>query len=141
MLAIRETIHPGPANSQLNERTLEAQKVLVVDDSPTDLHLITGHLANNGYIAISASSGEEALTKVYVNRPDLILMDIVMPGMNGYETTRVLSKNPDTASIPVLIISSKGQDTDKIWGMRQGARDYLVKPIVENALIRKIRAL
>jgi twitching motility two-component system response regulator PilH len=120
---------------------LEARKVLVVDDSPTDLHLISGYLADNGYIATSASSGEEALIKVYVDRPDLILMDIVMPGMNGYETTRALCKNPDTASIPVMIISSKGQDTDKIWGMRQGARGYLVKPIVEETLIRKIRAL
>ena len=120
---------------------MEAEKVLVVDDSPTDLHLITGYLANNGYTAMSASSGEEALARARLDKPDLILMDIVMPGMNGYEATRALGKNPATASIPVMIISSKGQDTDKIWGMRQGARGYLVKPISEQILIRKIRAL
>jgi len=120
---------------------MEAEKVLVVDDSPTDLHLITSYLLNNGYMAMAASSGEEALSKAYLDKPDLILMDIVMPGMNGYETTRALRKHPDTASIPVMIISSKGQDTDKIWGMRQGAKGYLVKPIREKNLIQKIRAL
>lgn len=120
---------------------MESGKVLVVEDSPTDLHLITGYLNNNGYIALAAVSGEEALHKASLERPDLILMDIVMPGMNGYQATRELRRNPDTASIPVMIISSKGQDTDKIWGMRQGARDYLVKPITEQKLIEKIRAL
>lgn len=120
---------------------MEAQKVLVVDDSPTDLHLITGYLKNNGYTPMAATSGEEALVRANMDRPDLILMDIVMPGMNGYEVTRALRKNPDTSAIPIVMISSKGQDTDKIWGMRQGARDYLVKPITEQSLIDKIRAL
>lgn len=120
---------------------MKAQKVLVVDDSPTDLHVITGYLTNNGYTAMSATTGEEALLKANEDRPDLILMDVVMPGMNGYEATRALHKNPDTASIPIMIISSKDQDTDKIWGMRQGAKDYLVKPITEQALIDKIKAL
>ena len=118
-----------------------ADKVLVVDDSPTDLHLITGYLVNNGYTALSASSGEEALARAYMDKPDLILMDIVMPGMNGYEATRALRTNPNTASIPIMIISSRRQDSDRIWGMRQGAKDYLVKPISEEALIEKIRAL
>jgi len=68
-------------------------------------------------------------------------MDIVMPGMNGYEATRALRTNPNTASIPIMIISSRRQDSDRIWGMRQGAKDYLVKPISEEALIEKIRAL
>lgn len=120
---------------------MDAQKVLVVDDSPTDLHLITGYLMNNGYTAMSATTGEEALLKANADKPDLILMDVVMPGMNGYEATRALHRNPDTASIPIMMISSKGQDTDKIWGMRQGAKDYLVKPITERTLIDKIKAL
>ncbi len=120
---------------------MEAQKVLVVDDSPTDLHVITGYLTNNGYKTVSATTGEEALLKANADKPDLILMDVVMPGMNGYEATRALHRNPDTASIPIMIISSKGQDTDKIWGMRQGAKDYLVKPITERALIDRIKAL
>lgn len=120
---------------------MQAGKVLVVDDSPTDLHLITSYLSNNGYTTVAASSGEEALRKASVDKPDLILMDIVMPGMNGYQATRALRRNPDTASIPVMIISSKGQDSDRIWGMRQGARDYLVKPITEKNLIQKIKEL
>ena len=84
---------------------------------------------------------EEALKKAQAEKPDLVLMDVVMPGMSGYEATRALSKNPDTANIPVLIISSKGQDTDKIWGMRQGAKDYLVKPVDEKTLIAKIKSM
>jgi len=120
---------------------VQAGKILVVDDSPTDLHLITGFLMNNGYSTVTASTAEEAIQKAQSERPDLVLMDVVMPGMNGYEATRALSKNPSTANIPVLIISSKGQDTDKIWGMRQGAKDYLVKPVDEKTLIAKIRSM
>lgn len=120
---------------------MQAGKVLVVDDSPTDLHLITGYLTNNGFTPVTASSAEEALKKAQAEKPDLVLMDVVMPGMSGYEATRALSKNPDTANIPVLIISSKGQDTDKIWGMRQGAKDYLVKPVDEKTLIAKIKSM
>lgn len=120
---------------------MQAGKVLVVDDSPTDLHLITGYLMNNGYTPVTASNAEEAIQKALSEKPDLVLMDVVMPGMNGYEATRALSKNPDTANIPVLIISSKGQDTDKIWGMRQGAKDYLVKPVDEKTLIAKIKSM
>ena len=96
---------------------------------------------NNGYTPVTASNAEEAIQKAQSEKPDLVLMDVVMPGMNGYEATRALSKNPDTANIPVLIVSSKGQDTDKIWGMRQGAKDYLVKPIDEKTLINKIRSI
>ena len=96
---------------------------------------------NNGFTAVTASNAEEALQKAQAEKPDLVLMDVVMPGMNGYEATRALSKNPDTANIPVLIISSKGQDTDKIWGMRQGAKDYLVKPVDEKTLIAKIKSM
>ena len=120
---------------------MEAHKVLVVDDSPTDLHLITRYLMNNGYTAMSASSGEEALAKVSRDKPDLILMDIVMPGMNGYEATRALNSDPATASIPIMMISSKNQDTDRIWGIRQGASDYMVKPIRERELIDKIKGM
>ena len=120
---------------------MEVQKILVVDDSPTDLHLITGYLNNNGYTTMAVTSGEEALAKVGLDRPDLILMDIVMPGMNGYEATRALRKNPDTAAIPVMIISSKGQDTDRIWGMRQGAVEYIVKPVGQKELVAKINSV
>jgi len=115
--------------------------VLVVDDSPTDLHLLSEILSKNGYSVVPAQSGEEAIELSKSEQPDLILMDIVMPGMNGFEATRAISKNPDTASIPILIVSTKGQETDRVWGLRQGAKDYLVKPIDEKTLMGKIQSL
>lgn len=117
------------------------KSVLVVDDSPTDLHLLNGMLSKNGYTVLTAMSGEEGIEKAKTEKPDLILMDIVMPGMNGFEATRVLSKDPQTSAIPIIVISNKGQETDKVWGLRQGAKDYLVKPIIEETLIGKIQAL
>ncbi|MDH3638502.1 MAG: response regulator [Gammaproteobacteria bacterium] len=117
------------------------EKVLVVDDSKTDLHLLAGYLSNNGYQPITASNGEEAIQKANNEHPDLILMDIVMPGMNGFEATRRLSRNPNTAAIPIVMVSMKNQETDRIWGKRQGARDFLEKPVDEDTLITKIRSL
>lgn len=117
------------------------KNVLVVDDSPTDTHLISEMLKKNGYTVITATSGEDGIAKAKQSRPDLILMDIVMPGMSGFEATRAISKDPDTADIPVIICSTKGQETDKAWGLRQGAKDYVVKPVTERALMEKIRSL
>ncbi len=117
------------------------KKVLVVDDSPTDSHLLTEMLRKNGFAVVTASTGEEGVNKAKTEKPDLVLMDIVMPGMSGFEATRALSKNAETASIPVIICSTKGQETDKAWGLRQGARDYIVKPITEKVLLEKIRSL
>lgn len=116
-------------------------KVLVVDDSPTDAHVVTGILEKNGFTVISASSGEEGVEVAKSQKPDLILMDVVMPGMSGFEATRAISKDPETSHIPVIICSSKGQETDKAWGMRQGARDYLIKPVGEAELMGKLKAL
>ncbi len=117
------------------------KKVLVVDDSPTDAHVVTGILEKNGFTVISASSGEEGVEIAKSQQPDLILMDVVMPGMSGFEATRAISKDPQTSHIPVIICSSKGQETDKAWGMRQGARDYLIKPVGEAELMGKLKAL
>jgi twitching motility two-component system response regulator PilH len=117
------------------------KNVLVVDDSPTDAHLISEILKKNGYQVITATSGEEGVAKAKSSKPDLILMDIVMPGMSGFEATRAITKDPDTSGIPVIICSTKGQETDKAWGLRQGAKDYLVKPINEKALMEKIGSL
>ncbi len=117
------------------------KNVLVVDDSATDTHVLSQILQKNGYSVQTASSGEEAITKAKREKPDLILMDIVMPGMSGFEATRTLSKDPDTAAIPVIVCSSKGQETDKAWGLRQGAKDYIVKPVNEKALIDKLKTL
>lgn len=116
-------------------------KVLVVDDSPTDAHVLTEILEKNGYAVISAANGEEGVEVAKSEKPDLVLMDVVMPGMSGFEATRAISKDPDTSHIPVIICSSKDQETDKAWGLRQGARDYLVKPVDEKALMGKIKSL
>lgn len=117
------------------------KNVLVVDDSPTDAHVITQILQKNGFTVISASSGEEGIEVAKAQKPDLILMDVVMPGMSGFEATRAITRDPATKDIPVIICSSKGQETDKAWGMRQGARDYLVKPVEEKALMGKLKTL
>ena len=117
------------------------KKVLIVDDSATDTHLMSEMLKKNGYTVVSATSGEEGITKAKQERPDLILMDIVMPGMSGFEDTRAITKDPETAAIPVIVCSTKGQETDKAWGLRQGAKDYIVKPVIEEVLMEKIRTL
>ena len=117
------------------------EKVLVIDDSPTDQHVISGFLKKNGLQVLVANDGEQGIGIAGEQLPDLILMDVVMPGMNGFQATRRLSRDPRTQSIPVIIVSSKGEVTDKVWGMRQGAVDYLTKPVTEAELMSKIREL
>ena len=117
------------------------KKILIVDDSATDSHVMGEMLRKNGFTVVNASSGEEGIVKTKSEKPDLVLMDIVMPGMSGFEATRAISKDPETAHIPVIVCSTKGQETDKAWGLRQGAKDYIVKPVVEKALMEKIRTL
>ncbi len=112
--------------------------VLIIDDSPTELHLFQSMLERNGFDTLVADNGEEGLKQAISSRPDVILMDVVMPGMNGFQATRKLSKDPKTSSIPVIIITTKDQETDKIWGMRQGAVEYLVKPVTEKQLVAMI---
>jgi twitching motility two-component system response regulator PilH len=113
--------------------------VLIVDDSPTERQAYCEMLENNGYTVEQAGDGDSSLIKAAEVKPDLILMDVVMPGMNGFQATRQLDKNPDTANIPVIIITWKDQETDKVWGLRQGARDYVVKPVKESDLIERVR--
>ena len=117
------------------------KNILVVDDSPTELHVMREMLAKNGFSVTTVSSGEEAIEMLKKQKPDLILMDVVMPGMSGFEATRAISKSPDTGHIPIIICTTMGQETDKAWGLRQGAKDYIVKPIVEKVLVDKIKAL
>ena len=112
--------------------------ILIVDDSPTELHVVQNMLDKHGYETSTADSGDAGIAAARARRPDLILMDVVMPGMNGFQATRKLTRGDDTANIPVIVITSKDQETDRIWAMRQGARDYLVKPVKESALIDKI---
>ena len=115
--------------------------ILIVDDSPTEIHVLKSMLEKNGFAVTSASSGEEGIEKAKSEQPDLILMDVVMPGMNGFQASREITTNPDTSSIPVIIVSTKDQETDKLWGLRQGAKDYITKPAKEKDLIGKINSL
>jgi len=115
--------------------------ILIVDDSPTETHVLTSMLEKNGFTVSTASSGEEGIAKAKSEKPDLILMDVVMPGMNGFQAARQISTEPDTQAIPIIIVSTKDQETDKMWGLRQGAKDYVTKPANEKELIGKINAL
>ena len=114
--------------------------VLIVDDSPTEQHVLSQVLEKNGFETILASDGEEAISIAAVNHPDLILMDVVMPGMNGFQATRQLSRNPETSEIPVVMVTSKDQESDRVWGLRQGAVDYLMKPVAQDDLLAAVRA-
>lgn len=116
-------------------------RILIVDDSPTEVFAFKRMLEDNGYQTLSANNGEDAITKAKKERPDLILMDVIMPGINGFQATRRLSKDPDTAKIPVIMITTKDQETDRIWGLRQGAKDYVVKPPVETEFLAKIKVV
>ncbi|APZ44217.1 response regulator [Acidihalobacter ferrooxydans] len=115
--------------------------ILVVDDSPTELHVIKGMLEKHGFQVFSAQNGEEGVKIARNVKPDLILMDVVMPGLNGFQATRQLAKMPETASIPVIMVTTKDQETDKVWAMRQGAKDYIVKPPREKDLIERVNGL
>lgn len=117
------------------------KSILLVEDSPTDRQYLSELLVKNGYKVTTAENAEEALSKVKQINPDLVLMDVVLPGQNGYQATRALSKDEATKHIPVIMCTTKGQETDKLWGMRQGARDYIVKPASQEDLIAKIKAL
>ena len=120
---------------------MPVKKVLVVDDSPTERHVLVELLTRNGYQVITAESGEEGIEKAKSELPDLVLMDVVMPGLNGYQATRTLTRNETTKHIPIIVCTSKGQETVKIWGLRQGALDYLGKPVNGEELLSKIAAL
>lgn len=116
-------------------------KILIVDDSPTDLHVVTKILNKNGFETVTAENAEAGIAKAKSEKPDLVLMDVVMPGMNGFQATRSLSKDAATSSIPVIILTTKNMETDKMWGMRQGAKEYLIKPPNEKELIAKVKSL
>ena len=113
--------------------------VLIIDDSPTEVHIMRTALQRHGFDTLAAGDGNQGIELAREHRPDLILMDVVMPGVNGFQATRRLARDPATADIPVVMITTKGEATDRIWGMRQGAVDYLVKPVGEDALIAKAR--
>lgn len=115
--------------------------ILVVDDSPTETHIIRKFVEEGGYRVIAAEDGESGIAMAREEHPDLILMDVVMPGLNGFQATRQLSRDPETQGIPVIMVTTKDQDTDRAWGMRQGAREYLVKPVSGPELLSKIKTV
>jgi len=115
-------------------------RILIVDDSPTQLNVISKVLTKHGYEVITAEDGEIGVQKAVDEKPDIILMDVVMPKLNGFQATRQITRNPATSHIPVIMLTSKDQDTDKVWAERQGASDYLTKPPNESDLIIKIKA-
>ncbi|MCU4474152.1 response regulator [Acinetobacter bereziniae] len=110
-------------------------KILIVDDSPTEMFRFKEILAKHGFEVIEATNGADGITIAQAELPDLVLMDVVMPGVNGFQATRQIARGATTKHIPIVIVSTKDQETDRVWGKRQGACDYLTKPIDENQLI------
>ncbi len=117
------------------------QKVLIVDDSKTELMYLTDLLQERGMSVRTAEDAEEAFRRLTEEKPDLTLMDVVMPGQNGFQLTRVINRSPEYADIPIILCTSKSLETDRVWGMRQGARDYITKPVDPVELFTKIKAL
>ncbi|WP_315079613.1 response regulator [Acinetobacter guillouiae] len=114
-------------------------KILIVDDSPTEMFRFKEILAKHGFEVIEATNGADGITLAQAELPDLVLMDVVMPGVNGFQATRQIARGAVTKHIPIVIVSTKDQETDRVWGKRQGACDYLTKPIDENQLISTIK--
>jgi twitching motility two-component system response regulator PilH len=120
---------------------MSIQKVLIVDDSKTELMFLTELLQKNGMLVRTAQGADDAFKRLAEEKPDLILMDVVMPGQNGFQLTRAISRTPEYADVPIIMCTSKNLETDRVWGMRQGARDYITKPVDEAELLSKIKAL
>jgi twitching motility two-component system response regulator PilH len=125
----------------LKDNAMSIQNILLVDDSKTELHALSEMLVKRGYNVRTAENGEEAMKRLAEAKPDLILMDVVMPGQNGFQLTRAITRDERFVGVPVIMCTSKGQETDKVWGMRQGASDYVVKPVKPEELLAKIKAL
>ncbi len=112
--------------------------ILIIDDSPTDVKIFSGALERAGHKVSAAATAEAGIAAAQKEQPDLVLMDVIMPGMNGFQATRSLTKDPSTSAIPVVIVTTKNMETDRMWGLRQGAKDVLVKPISEKDLVANV---
>lgn len=120
---------------------MTSRKILVVDDSPTERFFLADLLVRSGYAVVTAENGDQALEKARAERPSLVVMDVVMPGQSGFQVMRALNRDPATQAIPVILCTSKSAETDRIWGLRQGAACYLVKPVDARDLLAKIADL
>jgi twitching motility two-component system response regulator PilH len=122
-------------------KSTAARKILIVDDSATERFFLADLLSKRGYSVVTAENGDEALLKVRSEKPALVVMDVVMPGTSGYQATRAIARDPATQGIPVILCTSKGAESDRIWGLRQGAKEYVVKPVDPEELLAKIASL
>jgi len=114
-------------------------RILIVDDSPTEMFKLTGMLEKHGHEVLKAENGADGVASARQEKPDAVLMDIVMPGLNGFQATRQLTKDAETSHIPVIIVTTKDQETDMVWAARQGAKDYITKPVDEQKLILTLK--
>ena len=114
-------------------------RILIVDDSPTEMFKLTGMLEKHGHVVLKAENGADGVALARQEKPDAVLMDIVMPGLNGFQATRQLSKDPETNHIPVIMVTTKDQETDMVWATRQGAKAYITKPVDEQKLILTLK--
>ncbi len=112
--------------------------ILIIDDSPTDVRVFTTLLEKAGHTVSVAGNAEDGIERARSRRPDAVIMDVIMPGMNGFQATRTLSRDPETRDIPILIVTTKSMETDRVWGLRQGARDFITKPINEKDFLARI---
>ena len=115
--------------------------ILIIDDSPTDIRVFTTLLERAAHHVTAVSTAEEGIERVRAQLPDLIIMDVIMPGMNGFQATRTLTRDPATAGVPIVMITTKSMETDRVWGLRQGARAFITKPVNEKELLGCINDL
>jgi len=115
--------------------------ILIIDDSPTDVRVFTTLLERAGYTVIAVGTAEDGIERVRAELPDLVIMDVIMPGMNGFQATRILTRDPATAGVPIVMITTKSMETDRVWGLRQGARAFITKPVNEKELLASISGL
>lgn len=115
--------------------------ILIIDDSPTDVRVFTTLLERAGHQVVAVSTAEDGIERVRAELPDLVIMDVIMPGMNGFQATRTLTRDPATAVVPIVMITTKSMETDRVWGLRQGARAFITKPVNEKELLNCINDL
>jgi twitching motility two-component system response regulator PilH len=115
--------------------------ILIIDDSPTDVRVFTTLLERAGHHVVAVSTAEEGIERVRADLPGLVIMDVIMPGMNGFQATRTLTRDPATSAVPIVMITTKSMETDRVWGLRQGARAFITKPVNEKELLACINDL